>query len=126
MKRWRKIVIFTLILVMPISLWASVSMTSHCPSSDNTSHSMHMQMDNNSHKHKHDSMSSQDINVHSNCECGCDGDQDCSVAGCSASALSNSIAFELTYFTQTIFQQAQALIKPSEPNLLFRPPIALS
>ncbi|MGI9227784.1 MAG: hypothetical protein ACR2PU_03230 [Gammaproteobacteria bacterium] len=116
MKRWRKIVIFTMILALPISMWASVSMASHCQSSDDTSHSEHM----------HDQMSSQDSNDHANCDCGCDGGLDCSVSGCSASVISNSIEFDLRYLTQSVFLQAQTRVEPSDPNLLFRPPISLS
>ncbi len=126
MKRCRKIITFTLILVMPISLWASVSVASHCKSSNDSLHFKHMQIDGDMHKHMHNPMQSKDLNNNSNCECGCNGDQDCSVSGCNASVLSTTIEFDLAYLTQNIYQQAQALTKPSDPNLLFRPPISLS
>lgn len=114
-------------LALPISMWANVSMASHCQSSDDTLHSMHMQMnDDDMRVHMHDQIPSNDINDHSKCDCGCDGGVDCSVSGCSVSALSNSFGFDLRYLTQTIFQQAQARAELSDPNLLFRPPISLS
>jgi len=127
MKRWHRIVIFTMVLALPISMWASVSMASHCQSSDDTSHSKHMQMnDDETHEHMHDQMSSQDSNGHENCDCGCDGGLDCSISGCSVSVISNSIGFDLRHLTQSIIQQAQIFVEPSDPNLLFRPPISLS
>ena len=131
MKRWRKIVIFTMMLALLISMWASVSMASHCQSSDDTSHSMHMQMndvDENQHtpEHNHGNMLAQDSNDHANCDCGCDGSTDCSVSGCSASVISNLIGFEIKHLTQSRFQQIQIQTDPADPNLLFRPPIALS
>ncbi len=135
MKRWRKIAIFTMMLALPISMWASISMASHCQSSDDTSHSMHMQMDDgdmpvnmqeHTHEHNHDKMSSQDSNDHANCDCGCDGSTDCSVSGCSASVISNLTGFEVKHLTQSRYQQTQRHADPADPNLLFRPPISLS
>jgi len=127
MKRWRKIVIFTMVLVLPISMWASFSMASHCQSSDDTSHAMHLN-DDGMHEHMHDQAPSQDDDTsdHSNCDCGCGGSLDCSVSGCSASVTSNTIKFDLKHLTQSTFQQIQARAEPSDPNLLFRPPIISS
>jgi len=127
MKRWRKTIIFIMLLVFPISMWASASMSSHCQSSDNTSHSEHMQMDDgDTHKHMQDQTPSQDSNEHADCDCGCDGSLDCSVSGCSASVISNMIKFDTQYLTQSTFQQFKVRTGPSEPNLLFRPPIISS
>ncbi len=127
MKRWRKIVIFIMILVFPVSMWASVSMSSHCQSSDDTSHSEHMQMDDgDTHNHMHDQTPSQDSNDHTDCDCGCDGTLDCSVSGCSASVISNTLKFDIQYLTQSTFQQSQVQTEPSEPTPLFRPPILSS
>ncbi len=127
MKRWRKIVIFIMILVFPVSMWASVSMSSHCQSSDDTSHSEHMQMDDgDTHNHMHDQTPSQDSNDHADCDCGCDGTLDCSVSGCSASVISNTLKFDIQYLTQSTFQQSQVQTEPSEPSPLFRPPILSS
>ena len=124
MKRWRKIFIFTMMLSLPISMWTNVSMASHCQPSDDTSHDMHMN-DDGLHEHMHDQIPSQDNDKsnHSNCDCGCDGSLDCSVSGCSASIISNTIKFDLRHLTQSMFQQIQARAEPSDPNLLFRPPI---
>ena len=127
MKRWRKTIIFIMILVFPISMWASVSMSSHCQSSGDTSHSEHMQMgDGDSHKHMHDQTPSQGSSEHADCDCGCDGSLDCSVSGCSASVISNTIKFDTQYLTQSTFKLYKARTEPSEPNLLFRPPIISS
>lgn len=133
MKRWRKIVIFTMMLALPFSMWASVSMASHCQSSDDTSHSIHMQMDEgdqliaeHAQQHDHSKMLSQDANDHENCDCGCDGSADCSVSGCSASVISNLIGFEVKHLSQSRFQSTQVHADPADPNLLLRPPIALS
>jgi len=127
MKRWRKTIIFIMLLVFPISMWASASMSSHCQSSDNTSHSEHMQMDDgDTHKHMQDQTPSQDSNEHADCDCGCDGSLDCSVSGCSASVISTTIKFDIQYSTQSTYQPPKVRTKPSEPNLLFRPPILTS
>ena len=127
MKRWRKTIIFIMILVFPISMWASVSMSSHCQSSDDTSHSEHMKMnDDDSLNHMHDQAPSQDSNEHADCDCGCDGSLDCSVSGCSASVISNTIKFDIQHLDQSTFQQFKVQTEPSEPNPLFRPPILSS
>ena len=130
MKRWRKIVIFIMMLTLPISMWASVSMATHCQSSDDTSHSQHTQMvdrmSENKQEHNHESMFAQDSSEHKNCDCGCDGSTDCTVSGCSASFISNSMEFDVNYLTQSRFQQTQILAVPVNPNLLFRPPIIFS
>ncbi len=127
MKRWRKTIIFIMILVFPISMWASVSMSSHCQSSDDTSHSEHMQMnDGNSHIHMHDQSPSQDSNDHADCDCGCEGSLDCSVSGCSASVISNTLKFDIQYTTQSTLKLSKVRTEPSEPNPLFRPPILSS
>lgn len=127
MKRWRKIVIFTMVLALPISMWASVAMASHCQSSDETSHTMHMN-DDDMHEYMHDHMQLQeeDSNEHSNCDCGCNGSLDCSISGCSASLISNSIKFDLRYSSKLTFQPIHLRAEPSDPNLLFRPPIISS
>lgn len=124
MKRWRKIVVFTMLVALPISMWASVTMASHCQSSDDTSHAMHMN-DEDMHEHMHGQppLQNNDSSDHSNCDCGCDGSLDCSVSGCSASVISNTVKFDLKHLTQSTFQQLQVWAEPSDPNLLFRPPI---
>jgi len=125
MKRWRKIVIFTMILALPISIWASVSMASHCQSSDDTSHSMQMN-DGDMHAHMHDQISSQNSNNNSNCVCGCDGGQDCSVSGCSVSVLSNTTGINPLYTSQSVYPSVKALAILVDSSCLFRPPISLS
>ena len=127
MKRWRKIVIFTLLLAFPISLWASVTMASHCQSSDDTSHAMHMN-DDGVHEHMHDQVPAHDDDSsdHSNCDCGCSGSLDCSISGCSASIITSTIKFDLRHLSKSTFQQTQVWAEPSDPTLLFRPPIISS
>ena len=127
MKRWQKIIVFTLILALPISLWTSVTMASHCQSSDDTSHAMHMN-DDDLHEHLHDQVHLQDDTTsdHSSCECGCNGSFDCSISGCSASIITSTIKFDLKHLSKSIFQQIQVRAEPSDPNLLFRPPIISS
>ena len=125
MKRWRKVVIVTMILALPISMWASVAMASHCQTSDDTSHTMHMN-DDDMHGHLHDQTSEDNASEHSDCDCGCDDSIDCSASGCSASVLSNTIKFNFNYLSQSTFQQIQVRLEPSDPNLLFRPPIISS
>ena len=126
MKRWRKIIIYTLILVMPISLWASVTMASHCQTSDDTSHSMHAQMDHSQHVQMQDHSAPQDIDNHNDCECGCNGEINCSVSGCSATVLLNAVGIDLLSSTQFVYQTVMTLAVPPDPHLLFRPPISLS
>ncbi len=127
MKRWRKIVIFVMLLALPISMWASVTMASHCQSSDDTSHAMYMN-DDGMHEHMHDYTPPQEDenNDHSNCDCGCSGSLDCSVSGCSASLITTSIKFDLRLSSKSTYQEIQVRAEPSDPNLLFRPPILSS
>lgn len=124
MKHWRKIVIFTMVLALPISMWASATMASHCQSFDDTSHAMHMNND-DMHEHMHDHMQLQeeDSNEHSNCDCGCNGSLDCSNSGCSASLISNTMKFDLRNLSKSSFQPIRLRAEPSNPNQLFRPPI---
>ena len=127
MNRWRKIVIFTMVLALPTPMWASATMASHCQSSDDTFHTMHMN-DDDMHEHTHDHAPSQDddINDHSNCDCGCNGSLDCSISGCSASLISNTMKFDLRNLSKSSFQPIHLRAEPSDPNLLFRPPIISS
>ncbi len=121
MKLLRKIVIFTMILVMPVSSWATVMMTSHCQTSDNTSHSNTTQMDDGESMHLHHQIPSPESNHQSNCEC--DDNLNCSVSGCSTTALLNGIMMGPYNSDNPIYQRVQSHVEPSEPNLLFRPPI---
>ena len=122
MKRWRKIVIFTMILALPISMWASMSMASHCQNTDTSSHSM----DGNGPMLAHDQMPSPDSNNQSDCDCECDDNLNCSVSGCSVTALINETTIDLRHSTHSVYQRIQSLSDPSEPDPLFRPPISLS
>ena len=124
MERWRKIVIFTLLLAFPISLWASASMASHCQMSDSTSHSSHAQMDENETMHSDDHESSEDSKTQSNCEC--DENSNCSVSSCGAIALLNDALIGLTYTKHSVYQRIHSLADPADPDLLFRPPISIS
>ena len=124
MKRWRKIVIFTMLLALPFSMWASVTMASHCQTSENTSHVMHMNDD--VHEHMHDQVPSDESSDHSNCDCGCSGSLDCSISSCSASIITTMINFDLSHISKSTFQQIQVRTQPSDPSLLFRPPIFTS
>lgn len=128
MKHWRKLAIFALILAMPISSWSSVMMASHCHTSNNTSHSAHTQMDasESMHAHMQDQAASQDTSDHAGCECGCDSEINCSVSGCSATTLLNSIEMHTINSTQFMHQAVAALAVSPYPNLLSRPPISLS
>jgi hypothetical protein len=124
MKRWRKIVVFTMILALPISLWASVAMASHCQMPDTSSHSSHMQMDDSDSMQSHDQMQSSESNDQSNCEC--NDNMDCSVSGCSSTALLNGISIDSNHSTTPVYQRIQAQAEPADPDLLFRPPISIS
>ena len=122
MKLWRMIVIFTIIFAMPFSSWASVIMASHCQVSDNTMHTMILQLDDSESMHLHDQMPSPKSNNQSNC----DDNLSCSVSGCSITALVNGITIDPNYSNHTVYQRIQSLAEPSDPDLLFRPPISLS
>ncbi len=124
MKRWRKIVIVTLILAFQLSLWASASMASHCQMSDLSTHSSHAQMDENESMHGDDHETSEDSKNQSNCEC--DGNINCSVSSCGAIALLNKTVIDLTYTTHSVYQRIHSLVDPADPDLLFRPPISIS
>ena len=125
MKLWRNVVIFTMILAMPISSWATVMMTSHCQASDNTPHSMTTQVNDSESIHEHDHMSSPELNDQSNCEC--DDNLNCCISGCISScssvALSNTNWLETVLLIHPVYQRVQSLADPSDPSLLFRPPI---
>lgn len=124
MKVFRQIVIFTMILAMPISSWATVMMTSHCQASDNASHSISSQVDDSESLHAHDQLPSSESNHQSDCEC--DDNMNCSISGCSATALLNGITLDSNYSTNPVYQRLQAQAEPAEPDLLFRPPISIS
>ena len=125
MKSWRIIVVFTLLLTMPISLWASVAMASHCLMSETSSHSSHAQMDHdNEPMHSDDHETSQHMNEQPNCEC--DENLNCSISGCGAIALLNKTAIEVPYSMHFVYQNIHSLADPVDPELLFRPPISNS
>ena len=124
MKHWRKIIIYTLILVMPISMWASVAMASHCQTSNDTS--MNGQMDHSQHMQMQDQLNDQDVDNQTDCECGCNCEMNCSVSGCNAAAVTNFVGTPLINSTQLVYTGAATLVFPPDPNLLFRPPIYLS
>ncbi len=124
MKRWRKIVTFTMILALPISLWASVAMASHCQMTDISSHSSHALVDHNDSTQSHDQIQSSESNDQSDCEC--NDNMDCSASGCSSTALINEIAIDSNHSTTPVYQRIQAQAEPADPDLLFRPPIYLS
>ncbi len=126
MKRWRKIVIFTMLLALSFSMWASITMASHCQTSEDTSHVKHMNDDAHEHMHDQAPAHDDDSSDHSNCDCGCSGSLDCSMSGCSASILTTTIKFDLRHLTASTFQQIRARAEPSDPSLLFRPPIFTS
>lgn len=126
MKRWRKIVIFTMILALPVSMWTSVSMASHCQTSNDTSSSTHAQMDHSQHMQMQGQTISQDASDHGDCECGCNGEINCSVSGCSVTALSSSVEINTVNSTQPFVQAVATLVIPQYSNLLLRPPIAFS
>ena len=124
MKRWRKIVIFALLLAFPISLWASASMTSHCQMSDSTSHPAHAHMDDHISMQSDDHEISEDLKNPSNCEC--DEDLNCSISSCGAVALLNKTVVDFTYTTHSVYQRIHSFADPADPDLLFRPPISVS
>lgn len=121
MKFLRKMVIFTMILAMPISSWASVMMNSHCQTCDNPSHSLTTQLNDSDCMHGHDQIPSSESNNQSNCEC--DDNMNCSVSGCSATALLNGITIDPDFTTNHVYQKLRVHAEPSDPDLLYRPPI---
>lgn len=124
MKRWKKIVIFALILVLPISMWTSGAMASHCQMSDTSSHPAHSQMDDHVSSHANDRLLSLESNDHSNCEC--DYNLNCSVSGCSVTALINGISINPKLSNQTEYEIINSHIALTDPDQLFRPPISIS
>ena len=124
MKLWRKIVVVTMVFAMPISSWASVMMASHCQMSDNISHSMSTLLGNSEPMLAHDHMPSPDSNNQTGCDC--DDNLNCSISGCSATALMTKITIDLRHSTHSVYQRIQSLADPSEPDPIFRPPISLS
>ena len=127
MKLSKKIVIFTMMLALPVSMWASVTMASDCQSPHNTPNSQHMQMEGEDvHKHMHDQIPSQNSNGHENCNCGCDSGLDCSVSGCSVSAVASTIGIHLQYTSQFLYASVKTLNILVDAGPLFRPPISLS
>jgi len=124
MKNWRKIVIFTLLLAMPISLWASVAMSSHCLMPGSSSHSAHELMSEHDTMHSDGQVTSQLASEQTNCEC--NDNSNCSASGCGVIALLNQIKFDLIYSVHSEYQFTQSLANPVDPDLLFRPPISIS
>jgi hypothetical protein len=126
MRPWKNIIAFILILTMPVSLWASIAMGSHCQSTDSSSHSMHVQMDDVQSIHMNHQMSSEEMNNYSDCECGCAGTFDCSISGCHSIALLGDGEIKFRSCSQSISWLASAFVPSPDPHLLFRPPIFLS
>ena len=126
MEHWKKIVVFILMLAMPISTWASVTMISHCQTSDSSSHSMHAQMDKEQQMHINHQVAADEVDNSADCECGCSGVLDCSVSGCNATTLLGDCEIKFRALTQTIGQSVKSFLPSPDPHLLFRPPIFLS
>tara|TARA_R110002074_G_scaffold263320_2_gene435428 strand:+ start:72 stop:458 length:387 start_codon:yes stop_codon:yes gene_type:complete len=126
MKQWKNIVAFILILAMPVSLWANVTMASHCQTSNSSSHTMHSQIDNGMHMHMNHEVTTEVVDNSSGCDCGCNDLMDCSVSGCHGTALLNGSELKYNPYTQSIVQLAGPLAPSPDPHLLFRPPILLS
>ena len=124
MKLWRMIVIFTIVLAMPLSSWATVMMASHCQVSDNTTHSMILQLDDSESMQLHDHIPTEGSNDQS--DHGCHGNLNCSTSVCSGNALISGITIDPYYSDQTEYQRVQSLADPSYPDQIFRPPISLS
>lgn len=124
MKHWRKIFIYALIFVMPISMWVSVTMASHCQTANNTS--INGQMDHSQHLQMQDQLNDQNVDNQTDCECGCNGEMNCSVSGCYAAAITNFVGTPLINALQLVYIGEATLAFPNLPNLLFRPPIYLS
>ena len=123
MKLGRMIVIFTVILAMPLSSWATVMMASHCQISDNTTHTMIQQLDGSESVQCHDQMSSEESNNQS--DYGCDS-LNCSASVCGGHAMINGIAIDSYNLDQNEYQIVKSLAYPSCPDQIFRPPISLS
>ena len=128
MKFKQLVFFYILMVVIPTSNVASVLVASQCHTPDNRLHSIHTQMndDGSMHEHFHDQMLSQDSNDHANCDCGCDSGLECSVSGCSAFTLTETISVTPIYTTQSIYTAIMAQVSPVDPNSLYRPPISLS
>lgn len=124
MKLWRIIVIFTIILAMPLSSWASVMMASHCQVSNNTMHPMIPQLDDSESMQLHDQMPSEESNNQS--DYGCDSNLNCSTSVCCVIALINGITIDPYYSGQTEYQRVQSLADSSYTSQILRPPISLS
>lgn len=129
MKYRRLLISFILMVVLPVSNFASVITGSHCHTSDNSSnssHPMHAQIDEDQHEHVQKHVSSEAVDNHTDCECGCNGNVNCFVSGCSAAVLLNAIGIDSIHFTQSIYLDIETLAIPPDPQLPFRPPISLS
>ncbi len=116
-----------MMLALPASMWVSVTMASDCQLPVDTFHSQHMQMDDEDmHKYMHNQIPSQNSNDHENCDCGCDGGRDCSISGCSVSAVINTTDIHLQHTSQSLFASVKTLTILVDAGPLFRPPISLS
>ena len=124
MKRWKKIVIFALILVLPISMWARVAMASHCQMSDTSSHSTHTQFNDHASMDANNQLPSPELYDRSKCDC--DGNLNCSVSGCSVTALVNGIFINPKISNHTEYQISKSHAATTNPDQLFRPPISIS
>ncbi len=124
MNAWRKIVVFTLMLIMPMSSWAVVTMKSGCSVSGHDSYSMTAQMDDNDAIHQHEHNYSQDT-FHSS-DNQCEDNVSCSVSICSATALFESVSINLNDTSRFTILRNLPFAHPSDPTLPFRPPIFFS
>ena len=124
MSIWRKLVIFTLILAMPMSSWAAAVSNSHCQASDNNSHTMIVQVDDSDTINSHDHIASNDTSQ-SSCG-GCDENMNCSVSICSAHVMFDRDAIASVDSHHFYYQRIPSFAYPVDPTLPYRPPIAFS
>lgn len=126
MEYWRKIVVLIIVVTMPISSWASITIVSHCQTTDTSSHALHTSMNDEQHVHM-DHQAASDENIKNvDCECGCNSMLDCSVSGCNVTAMLGDSELKPRTLTQVVRPSVETVIPTPDPHTLFRPPISPS
>lgn len=127
MGHWQKIIIFTMVLVMPVSSWANILIGFHYQTSDTSSHTMAcLTDDGQQHVHMGHQVASDESKSNVGCKHKCSGLYDCSVSGCNATALLVSSEIKFRVLTQVVGQFFGIAASAPDPHTLFRPPISLS
>lgn len=126
MEHWKITTVFVLLLAMPISSWASITMVSHCQTIDTTSYAIHSLVNDAQHSHLHHQVVPAINNSNVACECSCSSMLNCAVSGGSTTVLLEDSELIPKTLPQLIGQSIEIVAPSPDPHTHYRPPILLS